>query len=57
MTVVPHWIGATGLGLSLIFCGAFLAGSVWLALFLLIPLFALVVIEDRYQRRSTSTYR
>jgi hypothetical protein len=56
MTVVPHWIGTTGLGLCLIFCGAFLAGSVWLAMFLLIPLFGLFVLEDRYQR-STSPRR
>jgi len=47
---MPHWIGQAGLVLSLIMCGSFLAGAWWIALLLLIPLFALVVVENRYER-------
>jgi hypothetical protein len=48
---MPHWIGQVGLVLSLIFCGSFLAGAWWFGLILLIPLFALVVLENGYERR------
>jgi hypothetical protein len=51
---MPHWIGLVGLVLSLILCGGFLAGAWWLSVLLLIPLFALVVLENRYERRSKS---
>jgi hypothetical protein len=51
---MPHWIGQVGLVLALIFCGAFLAGAWWLGVLLLIPLFALVVLENRYERRMRS---
>jgi Flp pilus assembly protein TadB len=51
---MPHWIGQVGLVLALIFCGAFLAGQLWLAVLLMIPLFALVVLENRYERRLRS---
>lgn len=50
MSYVPHWIGLVGLVLSLIVCGSFLAGAWQLAILLLIPLFALVVLESRYER-------
>ena len=50
MTHVPQWIGLVGLVLMLIFCGAFLAGMLWMAVPLLIPLFALFVLEYRYER-------
>ena len=50
MTHVPHWIGQVGLVLSLILCGAALGGQLWFAVFLLIPCFALVILENRYER-------
>ena len=52
MTHVPHWIGFVGLVLMLILCGAFLGGQLYLATFLLIPCFALVIIENRYERQQ-----
>jgi membrane-bound ClpP family serine protease len=54
MTQVPHWIGYAGLVLSIIFCGSFLAGEMWLAVLLMIPCFALVVLENRYERQARS---
>lgn len=50
MTHVPHWIGQVGLVLALILCGAALGGQLFFALFLLIPCFALVILESRYER-------
>lgn len=50
MTHVPHWIGLVGMVLALILCGAALGGDLWFALFLLIPCFALVILENRYER-------
>jgi len=50
MAHVPHWIGQVGLVLSLIFCGSFLGGAWWVGVLLLIPLFAVVVLENRYER-------
>jgi membrane-bound ClpP family serine protease len=47
---MPHWIGLVGLVLSLIFCGAFLAGIPLLAVIFLLLCFALVVLENRYER-------
>jgi len=41
----------------MIFCGSFLAGQLWVAIVLLIPLFALVVIENRYERGVMETRR
>jgi hypothetical protein len=38
----------------LIFCGAFLAGQLWLVVPLMIVLFALVVLENRYERKLGS---
>ena len=57
MPHVPLWIGYVGLALSMIFCGSFLAGQLWVAIVLLIPLFALVVIENRYERGVMETRR
>ncbi len=50
MSDVPHWIGQVGMVLSLIFCGAFLAGAWWVGVLLLIPISALVVLESKYDR-------
>jgi len=36
----------------LILCGAFLGGQLWVAVALLIPCFALVVLENRYERHQ-----
>ncbi len=47
MSDVPHWIGQVGMVLSLIFCGAFLAGAWWVGVLLLIPISALVVLESK----------
>jgi hypothetical protein len=55
MSRVPNWIGHTGLVLALIFCGAFLGGLLWVAVPLLIPLFALIVLENRYERGLMGT--
>lgn len=55
MTHVPHWIGPVGFVLMMVFCGAFLGGALWLAISLLIPCFALVIIESRYERGLTET--
>jgi|307.fasta_scaffold28881_3 hypothetical protein len=52
---VPGWIGFVGLVLMLILCGAFLGGQLWFAIFLLIPCFALVVLENRYERALMGT--
>ena len=48
---MPQWIGYVGLVLSLLFCGAFLAGVPWMAVIFLVLCFALVVVENRYERR------
>ena len=55
MTGVPSWVGFAGLVLMLIFCGAFLGGELWFAVFLLIPCFALVLLENRYEREQASS--
>lgn len=55
MSDVPHWIGQVGMVLSLIFCGAFLAGAWWVGILLLIPVFALIVLENRYERGLRET--
>ena len=52
---VPGWIGFVGLVLMLILCGAFLGGQLWFAIFLLIPCFALVVLENRYEQGLIGT--
>jgi hypothetical protein len=52
MTHVPHWIGYVGLVVQLLFCGAFLAGVPWLAMIFLLLCFALVVVENRYERQG-----
>lgn len=57
MSHVPNWIGQTGLVLALLFCGAFLGGWLSVAVPLLIPLFALVVLENRYERGLMGTRR
>jgi len=57
MPYVPAWIGFAGLVLMLLFCGAFLAGEWWLGIPLLIPCFALVVIENRYVQRPVGSLR
>ena len=49
---VPRWIGSTGFVLMLIFCGSFVGGALWFAILLLIPCFALVVLENRYERQT-----
>ena len=49
--MVPNWIGLVGLVLSLLFCGAFLAGIPLLAVVFLLLCFALVVLENRYERQ------
>jgi membrane-bound ClpP family serine protease len=49
---VPRWIGSTGFVLMLIFCGSFVGGMLWFAILLLIPCFALVVLENRYERQT-----
>jgi membrane-bound ClpP family serine protease len=54
MTPVPHWIGAVGFVVMMVFLLAFLGGALWLAVLLLIPGFALVLLEIRYQRRASS---
>ena len=54
---VPHWIGLVGLVLMMILCGAFLGGQLWFATFLLIPCFALVIFENRYERGLMGTRR
>jgi hypothetical protein len=50
MTQVPRWVGGIGFVLVMAFCVAFLAGQLWIALPLLIPCFALVIIENRYEQ-------
>jgi hypothetical protein len=55
MSHVPKWIGLVGLVLALIFCAAFLGGMLWVAIPLVIPLFALIVIENRYERGVMGT--
>ena len=50
MPHVPRWTGHVGIVLGLILCGAFLGGQLWLAVLLMIPGFALVVLENRYER-------
>ena len=54
---MPHWIGLVGLALSLVLCGAFLAGLWWVAVLLSIPIFALVALENRYERRMAEKQR
>jgi hypothetical protein len=49
--VMPRWIGYVGLVLMLIFCAAFLGGAVWVAILMLVPLAALVVLENKYARQ------
>ena len=39
----------------MIFCGTFLAGAWWVGVLLLIPLFAVVVLENRYERGLMGT--
>jgi hypothetical protein len=53
MTHVPHWIGQVGLVLALIFCGSFLAQVPLLAMIFLLLCFALVVLENRYERGAS----
>ena len=55
MHYVPSWIGAVGFVLMMIFCGAFLGGQLWFAISVLIPCFALVVLESRYERGLVGT--
>ena len=55
MDYVPSWIGAVGFVLMMIFCGAFLGGQLWFAISVLIPCFALVVLESRYERGLIGT--
>jgi membrane-bound ClpP family serine protease len=55
MPYIPRWIGYVGLVLSLIFCGAFLAGQLWFAVLLMIPCFALVILENRHERGLMGT--
>jgi hypothetical protein len=50
MSRVPNWIGQTGLVLALLFCGSFLGGAPLLAMIFLLLCFALVVVENRYER-------
>ena len=50
MPYIPSWIGQVGLVLTLIICGAFLGGWWWVAVLLMIPGFALVILENRYER-------
>jgi hypothetical protein len=57
MSYVPTWIGSAGFVLSMVICGAFLGGAWWLAILLLIPGFALVVLENRYERGLIGTRR
>jgi membrane-bound ClpP family serine protease len=57
MPEVPHWIGQVGLVLGLLLCGAFLGGALWLAVLLMIPCFALVLIESRYEQGLMGTRR
>jgi hypothetical protein len=57
MPHVPHWVGFAGFVVAMIFCLAFLAGQLWAAVLLLIPGFALVVLENRYQRGLLGTGR
>ena len=52
---VPSWIGYIGFMLMMIFCAAFLGGQLWFAVFLLIPCFVLVVLENRYERGLMGT--
>jgi membrane-bound ClpP family serine protease len=54
---VPRWIGLGGMVLVLVLCGSALAGQVWLAALLIIAGFALVVLENRYQRGLIGTGR
>jgi hypothetical protein len=54
---VPRWIGQVGLPLQLLFCGAFLAGVPFLAMIFLLLCFALVVVENRYERRLMGSER
>jgi hypothetical protein len=55
MQRVPQWIGLAGMVLILIFCGAILGGELWLGMLLLIPLFALVALENRHERQNEPT--
>jgi hypothetical protein len=50
MSRVPIWIGHMGLVFALLFCGSFLGGNPLLAMFFLLLCFALVVVENRYER-------
>jgi hypothetical protein len=55
MSYVPHWVGLVGLVLALLLCGSALAGQLWLAVLLMIPCFALVIVENRYERGLMGT--
>jgi hypothetical protein len=55
MPHVPNWIGYVGLVLQLIFCGAFLGGVPLLAMIFLLLCFAMVVVENRYERGLMGT--
>ena len=57
MPYVPSWIGSVGFVMLMIFCGAFLGGGWWFSILLLIPCFALVIIENRYERGLIGTRR
>jgi membrane-bound ClpP family serine protease len=57
MPDVPRWIGHVGLVLALLLCGTALAGQLWLAVLLMIPSFALVVLESRCERGLIGTRR
>jgi membrane-bound ClpP family serine protease len=57
MSYVPHWVGVVGLVLALLVCGTALAGLLWLTVLLMIPAFALVIVESRYERGLIGTRR
>ena len=50
MTHIPHWIGQVGLVMMLLFCGSFLGQVPLLAMIFLLLGFAMVVLENRYER-------
>jgi hypothetical protein len=55
MSRVPNWIGQTGLVMGLLFCGSFLGQVPLLAMLFLVLGFALVVVENRYERGLMGT--
>jgi hypothetical protein len=47
---VPSWIGFVGFVLLMLFTAFFLAGNLWVAVGLMIPAYALVILESKYTR-------